>query len=413
MAPVSGSSLGERVAEYRRRRGLSQRELAAEVRRSESWVSQVERDVQPVERLSVLQTLADALGVSIRDLRPEAATPEQAADTEPVLPPNDLDGLRLELSGHPALGSLFDVMPRTAQVDLIELRRGVETAWTLAHASLFADLSQTLVDLLPRLEATVRSVGEDEQRELHNLRARAYQAAAAAFARQDEPDAAWVAADRAITAAEQSADPLEVVASMFRMAHAFIRLQRFEQAERVTDTAIEALRPLVARDDCPPPVLSLYGAMHLVQATISAREGQRNTTRQRIEEARRIGSRLGEDRNDFDTEFGPTNVKLHAVAVAADLGDAGEALDIAKEVDASGLSPERQARFLLDVARAHAQRRHVGEATAALLDAERLAPEQIRTHHLARDTIRDLVQYTGRRTPDELAQLARRSAATP
>jgi transcriptional regulator with XRE-family HTH domain len=32
----------------------SQRELAAEVGRSERWVSQVERGVQPIERLSVL-----------------------------------------------------------------------------------------------------------------------------------------------------------------------------------------------------------------------------------------------------------------------------------------------------------------------------------------------------------------------
>jgi len=34
--------------------------------------------------------------------------------------------------------------------------------------------------------------------------------------------------------------------------------------------------------------------------------------------------RLGEDRNDYNTEFGPTNVQLHAVAVAADLGMPGK-----------------------------------------------------------------------------------------
>ena len=59
---------------------------------------------------------------------------------------------------------------------------------------------------------------------------RAYQAAAAAFARQDEADAAWVAADRAISAAEPSGSPLEVIAGHFRLAHAFIRLGRLSQA---------------------------------------------------------------------------------------------------------------------------------------------------------------------------------------
>src|SRR4029450_6527991 len=94
---MSSPTLGERVADYRRQRGLSQRELAAEMQRSESWVSQVERDIQPVERLSVLHALAEALGVSVRALRPEAvAEPEHDV-------PNDLDGLRLELSGPPAL----------------------------------------------------------------------------------------------------------------------------------------------------------------------------------------------------------------------------------------------------------------------------------------------------------------------
>ncbi|MEV7739353.1 hypothetical protein AB0O75_46260 [Streptomyces sp. NPDC088921] len=119
---------------------------------------------------------------------------------------------------------------------------------------------------------------------------------------------------------------------------------------------------------------------------------------------------MGEDRNDFDTEFGPTNVEIHAVSTAVELGDAGLALEVAQHVDTSGLSSERQARFLLDVARAHAQRRHVGEATAALLEAEALTPEQIHDHHLAREVIRDLIQLSERRVPESLRGLADRSA---
>jgi transcriptional regulator with XRE-family HTH domain len=403
-------TLGERVAEYRRQRGLSQRELAAEMKRSESWVSQVERDVQPVERLSVLHALAQVLGVSVRDLRPEALP--EPDDTEPVA--NDLDGLRLELSGHPALPRLFDGGAGEARpVDVDDLRTEVERAWTLAHEARFAPLSEMLTELLPRLENAVRDTTDDDNPELHALRARAYQAASAAFARQDEPDAAWLAADRAITAAEQSGGPLAVIAGHFRLAHAFIRLGRYDQAERVTTSAIDVLDPVVAATDAAPEALSLYGAMHLVHAVISGHESDRAQARAHLAEATQIADRLGEDRNDFDTEFGPTNVKLHAVAIAVDLGDAGEALDIAKDLDASGLSPERQARLLVDTARAHAQRRHVGEALAALLDAERLAPEHVRAHHLARATINDLLDQLGRRPSPELADLAQRCGAKP
>jgi hypothetical protein len=45
------------------------------------------------------------------------------------------------------------------------------------------------------------------------------------------------------------------------------------------------------------------------------------------------------------------------VAVAVDLGDAGEALDVAAGIDATNLSPERQVRLMIDVARAHARGR--------------------------------------------------------
>ncbi|WP_307824981.1 helix-turn-helix domain-containing protein [Streptomyces sp. M2CJ-2] len=410
MTDTDARATGQRIKELRRAAGMSQSDLAIAMERSESWVSQVERGVQPVERLSVLQALADALGVSVRDVRPDAGAP--AEGPKEVQPPasNDLDALRVALTGHPALSSLFDEPSTEATASTDELRVQVDEVWDLAHASKHAALSEQLSALLPSIEAAVRHAPASDRLELHALRARAYQVAAAAFVRQDEADAAWIAADRALQAAELAGKPLEVVASLFRMAHAFIRQQRTEQAERAASSAVAVLAPRAELQSCPPEELSLLGAMNLVLAVINAREGQRAETHQHIGQAREIAARLGEDRNDFDTEFGPTNVELHAVATAVDLGDAGLALDVASSVDPSGLSPERQSRFLLDVARAHAQRRHVGEAVAALLDAEKLAPEQIHSHHSARTVVRDLVQLSGNRIPKPLAQLAERMA---
>jgi uncharacterized protein HemY len=84
----------------------------------------------------------------------------------------------------------------------------------------------------------------------------------------------------------------------------------------------------------------------------------------------------GEDRNDFGTEFGPTNVALHAVAVAVELGDAAHAIDLAKDIDPKRLSPRRQARYNIDLAQAHAMRRQIGEALHCLQEAERLTPSR-------------------------------------
>src|SRR5919206_1673868 len=64
---VSGP-IGERIAAYRRRRGLSQAVVAGLVGRSESWLSQVERGVRSVDRLSVLLDMARILHVEVEAL---------------------------------------------------------------------------------------------------------------------------------------------------------------------------------------------------------------------------------------------------------------------------------------------------------------------------------------------------------
>jgi transcriptional regulator with XRE-family HTH domain len=410
MTAAHGTTLGERIAELRTRRGLSQRELAAEVGRSESWVSQVERDVIPVERVPVLQALADALGVTVRDLRPEATAESDADRTR--RPPTDLDALRLVLTGHPAPNLLLGA-PAAAPTDVQNLTDRVRRVWALTHASAFSEVNAELIDLLPDLERAWRQSEQGEREQLGRLLADAYQAASAAFARLDEADASWIAADRSIAVAELSGDPLGAFAGLFRMAHAFITLRHLDQAEQVVNTGIQALEPSAESDDASPETLSLYGALQATLATVHGRAGQRSAAREAIAQSRATAARLGEDRNDYETEFGPTNVELHALAVAVDLGDAGEALDIAESIDASSLSPERQARMHIDIARAHAQRRHVGEAVQALLTAESHAAEQVQASLLARQLLRDLVTLGGRRAPQELLDLARRSAALP
>ena len=59
--PVEYMSVGERIAIYRRRRGLSQLALANMIGRSEAWLSQVERGIRHVDRVSVLIRLAQVL----------------------------------------------------------------------------------------------------------------------------------------------------------------------------------------------------------------------------------------------------------------------------------------------------------------------------------------------------------------
>ena len=130
-----------------------------------------------------------------------------------------------------------------------------------------------------------------------------------------------------------------------------------------------------------------------------------------LADASQVAERLGEGHNEYNTEFSPANVQLYEIAVAVELGDAGRALRAATVVDSSGLSAERQAQMLIDVARAHTQRRQVGEAVAVLLQAEAITPEQVRSHALVRQLVSDL--FTMQDPPAaELRDLARRLTAT-
>ena len=58
--------------------------------------------------------------------------------------------------------------------------------------------------------------------------------------------------------------------------------------------------------------------------------------------------------------------------MAVDLGDAGHALDLARDIGYQALSPERQAQHLIDLAAAHAIRRQIGAAIHDIQQAERL-----------------------------------------
>ncbi|MFJ8212326.1 helix-turn-helix domain-containing protein [Streptomyces sp. NPDC096033] len=401
-------AFGARVADLRKQKGMTQGDLAAAIGRTASWLSQVERGIQPVNRLDVLRLLADGLGVPLQVLQPDAPPPAEAGEmTEPET--NDLDQARLVLSGHPALDVLLNPSTNFQPDALPGLCAAVDNVWGLAHRAQFAELSAAIGPLVPRLELSARTAAPEQQRDIHALLARTYQALAAAFVRQNEADAAWVAADRAIREAELAGEPLGVFAGIYRLCHAFVRLKHLDQAEHAATTAVNVLQQHVETHDPTPEHLSVLGSLHLMLALVHARAGERSFARQEIDAARSIGRRLGQDRNDFNLEFGPTNVEIHAISTAVDLGDAGEALDIAKGLRAEGLSSERQARLLMDVGRAHVQRRQYADALDCLLRAEALAPEMIRTHAASRAAVRDLVLVAGRSASDDLRALAERT----
>lgn len=374
-------ALGRRIAQERKRRGLSQPELARLIDRSVAWVSQVERGVRKVDRMSVLEKVADVLDVPLSELAAEAPVVAAASEEIP-----GAAGLRLVLSGAHSLRAMLHTSPVPPTP---EVRSRVDKAWELTHASRYVELTGLLRDLVPALETAVRSAPDGRRAELFELLATTYQACSAALAKLGEPEAAWIAADRAIVAAERAGDPLMMAAGAFRLAFVFLGARHFDQVEETARTAADALWFMA--DEGRPEAMSLWGGLTLQRAVAASRLNEADTAYDHLARAREIAGRLGDGRNDYNTEFGPANVALHEIAVAVEVGDAGLALRTAEAVDTSHLSDERRARMRIDVARAHAQRRQVDQAVSALLEAETVAPEQVRNHRIARQLVSDLL----------------------
>jgi len=117
----------------------------------------------------------------------------------------------------------------------------------------------------------------------------------------------------------------------------------------------------------------LYQAAHYEQASLLCSR--------LIGEARATADRLGQDRNDFWTAFGPTDVALHEVSTAVELGDAGEVVRKGEQLDPARFPAGllgRRAQVYIDLARGYTQQRKDAAAVNMLLEAERFAPEAVR-----------------------------------
>ena len=74
-------TVGERIAWYRRRRGMSQEVLAGIVGRTVDWLSKVENNRIDLDRLSVIRSVAEALDVTVGDLVGEPTLLEWSAES--------------------------------------------------------------------------------------------------------------------------------------------------------------------------------------------------------------------------------------------------------------------------------------------------------------------------------------------
>jgi hypothetical protein len=99
---------------------------------------------------------------------------------------------------------------------------------------------------------------------------------------------------------------------------------------------------------------------------------------------------------------------VHSSPLDVLLGDAGQAIELAEQIDPASLSAERHAGICLTSPQAHTIWRQIGGALHAIQEAERIAPEETRVHYIGRAVAGDLLQLSGLRPRPELRDHAGR-----
>jgi transcriptional regulator with XRE-family HTH domain len=401
---MTGVASGTRIRLYRQRLGITQEVLAGRAGVSKSWLSKVERGVLSPGTVRSIIPLAEALGVDVTDVmdrpgRPDADAAVEEASTTPLLRVltdySDLVGAAAHRSASPNLAGLLAELLRARQV-----RRQCR----------FAEAAEQLSRLIVDAEAAAQMLaGQDDAPAAYWILAQTYRCATYTLLRSGErDDLAWIAADRCARASKLSRNVLLQARGARCLAHVFLHSGRIDEALTVTGRALDGLD--ADHGAAPSPAyLATFGSLLLVGSLAAARGNDRAASQRFLRNAERIAEQVQRD----DGFFGPTNVAIHGVSAAAELGDATEVIRLGYQVDTSALPADacgRRAQVHLDVARGYEAKRQDEAALHRLLHAERLAPELTHRQPHVREMIAGMLRR-GHRTPSipGLRELAARS----
>jgi len=147
-----------------------------------------------------------------------------------------------------------------------------------------------------------------------------------------QPDATFIAVRCALDLAHGGDDALLVATLQGSVSWQLMVSGRFGDAERVAVRTAEDIEP---RHEVPMPHLSAYGSLRLTAATAAARDNRSAAARDLLGSAAEVAHRVGSDRMDYETPFGPSQVAMQTVDIDVVTEDYSAALDAASRMPPS------------------------------------------------------------------------------
>ncbi|MGD0243982.1 MAG: helix-turn-helix domain-containing protein [Streptosporangiaceae bacterium] len=388
-------TIGQRVARARKLRDLNQEQLAARMHVSKSLVTQVERGHKPATQAFVTAA-ANSLNVDSTELTGQPYRGRTAAS----------DRIHAAIPEIRQAVAYWDIAPEMdlSPRPLAELAADIERAGQLRMEASYVQLGALLPGLIKELAAHVHQLTGPDQAQTFRLLAEAYTAVDSMAYKLGYMDLFALAVERVAWAAAQADDPLLRPVAAMRRSSVFLATGGWDGGI----TLLARAGREVDQGQGDDATLSVYGTMHLRSAILAARANRPSSAWDSIGHAAEVSERLGHDTKDYGLLFGPTNVAIHGVAVAVELGDADEAVRRGSDLELpEDLPRERSSHHFIDLSRAWLWQGRPDKALACVTKAERLAPQRTRYHPMARQTVTQLLDHR-RQLPEPLRGVATR-----
>ncbi|MYX39060.1 MULTISPECIES: helix-turn-helix transcriptional regulator [unclassified Streptomyces] len=375
--------IGRRLREIRKRRGLSQRELATASRVSLSLIRQLEQGVVEGTRLQTAHKLATALRVTTSQLltRDDQESPESPAEP--------WRALRLAVES-PA--SEPDEEPTIAG-----MRAALDEVRTAFFANRMGEVSLLLAPLLRDADA-LGDTGEGR-----TIRAHLLNLAGSTLTQARQFSAAETALTRAL---DDANDRLRSASVITTWTWLLVRQGRVAEARQLAIRWADEVEPRMSRATADD--LAAWGWLLLQVSSASLRDARAGEAQDAMRLARSAAVLTGRELPLGDSRlatWGP-------VTVAYKEAERGIVMDRPDEVlvTAKKLEQARQARATkggteyhrhrLDVAQAHTMMREYGDAVTVLTEVRQAAPEWLAQQRYAQDIVSTIIERRRTLTPD-------------
>ncbi|MFJ3587609.1 helix-turn-helix domain-containing protein [Streptomyces sp. NPDC090231] len=277
-------------------------------------------------------------------------------------------------SGDPAAGledALFRLPPAEPMALPLLTAQAVAARRAFRDAH-YNDLGRALPRLLATAAATRDAATGRARQQASAVLARAY-VLTAELASKQHSDAAWVAADRALSAARDSGSPVPVGEASRVLAITMRRSGRWSSAVQFL------AREAAGLDAVEQRAAAVRTTLLLTAAYSAATGGDRSTALALLDEADADVERLPDVPGLFTVEATRAQVDVYRIGALTALGTPDEGVKVAAGLNIDHMtSPERRARAWTDVARMNHALGNGSQTFEALRHVEQEAPQEVR-----------------------------------